>query len=156
MLAGTCYGLAHFSWWFAGPEEPVALILARAVAIGLSGGGTFLLTQAMLPDAIEFDHHRTGLRREGVFTGVFVFVEQAAGALGVAIIGFFLAALGYVATTEGRVVPQPDSAILGIYICMAILPLVFQAIAILAISRYDLTAEKLAGMRALRAAASTR
>jgi hypothetical protein len=36
---------------------------------------------------------------------------------------------------------------------MAILPLVFQVIAIFAISRYDLTAEKLAGMR-LRAAAA--
>jgi len=154
MLAGACYGLAYFSWWFAGPDEPLPLIFARAVAIGVAGGGTFLLTQAMLPDAIEYDHHRTGLRREGVFTGVFVFVEQAAGAIGVAIIGFVLSATGYVATTEGRLVAQPESAIRGIYFCMAILPLVFQAIAILAISRYDLTAEKLAGMRARTAAAT--
>jgi GPH family glycoside/pentoside/hexuronide:cation symporter len=154
MLAGACYGLAYFSWWFAGPDEPLPLIFARAIAIGVAGGGTFLLTQAMLPDAIEYDHHRTGLRREGVFTGVFVFVEQAAGAIGVAIIGFVLSATGYVATTEGRLVAQPESAIQGIYFCMAILPLVFQAIAILAISRYDLTAEKLAGMRARTAAAT--
>jgi glycoside/pentoside/hexuronide:cation symporter, GPH family len=153
MLAGACYGLAYFSWWFAGPDEPLPLIFARAIAIGIAGGGTFLLTQAMLPDAIEYDHLRTGLRREGVFTGVFVFVEQAAGAVGVAIIGFVLAATGYVATTEGRLVTQPQSAIQGIYFCMAILPLAFQAIAILAISRYDLTAEKLAGMRARPAAA---
>jgi GPH family glycoside/pentoside/hexuronide:cation symporter len=154
MLAGACYGLAYFSWWFAGPDEPLPLIFARAIAIGIAGGGTFLLTQAMLPDAIEYDHLRTGLRREGVFTGVFVFVEQAAGAVGVAIIGFVLAATGYVATTEGRLVEQPQSAIQGIYFCMAILPLAFQAIAILAISRYDLTAEKLAGMRAQAAAAN--
>jgi glycoside/pentoside/hexuronide:cation symporter, GPH family len=154
MLAGACYGLAYFSWWFAGPSEPTSLIFARAIAIGVAGGGTFLLTQAMLPDAIEYDHHRTGLRREGVFTGVFVFVEQAAGAVGVAIIGFVLSATGYVATTEGRVIEQPPSAILGIYFCMAILPLVFQVIAIFAISRYDLTAEKLAELR-VRAAATT-
>lgn len=147
MLAGLCYGLAHFSWWFAGPDEPVALIYVRAVAIGLAGGGTFLLTQAMLPDAIEYDYHRTGLRREGVFTGVFVFVEQAAGAFGVAIIGFVLAAMGYVEATGGQRVPQPASAIQGIYICMALLPLLFQAVSILAVSRYDLTAEKLAALR---------
>jgi GPH family glycoside/pentoside/hexuronide:cation symporter len=153
MLAGACYGLAYFSWWFAGPDEPVALIFARAVAIGIAGGGTFLLTQSMLPDAIEYDYHRTGLRREGVFTGVFVFVEQAAGAVGVAIIGLVLASMGYVPATEGRVVEQPPDAILGIYVCMAILPLVFQAIAILAISRYDLTAGKLLEMRARAAAA---
>lgn len=154
MLAGACYGLAYFSWWFAGPDEPLPLIFARAIAIGVAGGGTFLLTQAMLPDAIEYDHHRTGLRREGVFTGVFVFVEQAAGAIGVAIIGFVLSATGYVATTEGRLVAQPQSAIQGIYFCMAILPLLFQVIAILAISRYDLTAEKLAEMRLRTATAS--
>jgi GPH family glycoside/pentoside/hexuronide:cation symporter len=148
MLAGACYGLAYFSWWFAGPDEPVALNFARAIAIGIAGGGTFLLTHAMLPDAIEYDYYRTGLRREGVFTGVFVFVEQAAGAIGVAIIGIVLSATGYIATTEGRVVQQPQSAIQGIYICMSILPLLFQAIAILAISRYDLTAEKLVEMRA--------
>jgi GPH family glycoside/pentoside/hexuronide:cation symporter len=154
MLAGACYGLAYFSWWFAGPDEPLPLIFARAIAIGVAGGGTFLLTQAMLPDAIEYDHLRTGLRREGVFTGVFVFVEQAAGAIGVAIIGFVLSATGYVATTEGRLVAQPQSAIQGIYSCMAILPLVFQVIAIFAISRYDLTAEKLAEMRLRTAAAN--
>ncbi len=153
MLAGACYGLAYFSWWFAGPDEPLAAIFARAIAIGIAGGGTFLLTQAMLPDAIEYDYYRTGLRREGVFTGVFVFVEQAAGAVGVAIIGFVLASLGYVEATEGRVVQQPDSAIRGIYLCMSILPLVFQVIAILAISRYDLTAGKLLEMRARAGAA---
>ncbi len=148
MLAGACYGLAYFSWWFAGPDEPLAAIFARAIAIGIAGGGTFLLTQAMLPDAIEYDYYRTGLRREGVFTGVFVFVEQAAGAVGVAIIGFVLATMGYVAATEGRVVAQPESAILGIYLCMAILPLVCQLLAILAISRSDLTAAKLLELRA--------
>ena len=148
MIAGACYGLAHLSWWLAGPDEPVALIFARAVAIGLAGGGTFLLTQSMLPDAIEYDHLRTGLRREGVFTGVFVFVEQAASALGVALIGFVLVAMGYVETTEGRLVTQPASAITGIYLCMSVLPFAFQVFALLAISRYDLTAERLATLRA--------
>jgi Na+/melibiose symporter-like transporter len=56
--------------------------------------------------------------------------------------------MGYVAATEGRVVAQPQSAILGIYVCMAILPFTLQAVAIFAISRYDLTAEKLAALRA--------
>ena len=152
MLAGACYGLAYFSWWFAGPDEPVALIFARAFAIGVSGGGTFLLTQAMLPDAIEYDYCRTGLRREGVFTGVFVFVEQAAGAIGVAILGLVLSGMGYVPATEGRVVQQPESAILALYVCMAVLPLLFQLVAIAAISRYDLTATKLAELREQAAA----
>jgi len=51
-------------------------------------------------------------------------------------------------------VQQPESAILGIYVCMAILPLAFQLISILAVSRYDLTAEKLAELRVKAAAAN--
>ena len=60
MIAAALYGIAHFSWWFAGPGEPTSLVLLRSAFIGLAGGGTFLLTQAMLPDALEFDYLRTG------------------------------------------------------------------------------------------------
>jgi glycoside/pentoside/hexuronide:cation symporter, GPH family len=148
VLAASLYGLAHFSWWFVQPGEPVALILARAVLIGLAGGGTFLFMQAMLPDAIEFDRHRTGLRREGVFTGVFVFVEQAAGAVGALAIGALLGALGYVSATEGRVVAQPESALIGIRLCMSVLPALLIVASLLAISRYRLNSAELLGARA--------
>ena len=148
MVAGLAYGLGHLSWWFATPTEPVALIFARAAFIGIAGGGTFLYMQAMLPDALEFDRLSTGQNRAGVFTGVFVFVEQAAGALGAALVGLLLGAMGYLAATEGRIAAQPAGAVLGIYLCVSIIPFVVQLGSLLAMSRYDLTADALQRLRA--------
>lgn len=147
MVAGLLYGLGHLSWWFATASEPVALILARAVAIGVAGGGTFLFMQAMLPDALEYDRLRTGQNRAGVFTGIFVFVEQASGALATAAIGILLGLMGYVAATEGRMTEQPESALLGVYLCMSVIPFVLILISLAAMSRYDLTEQSLAAIR---------
>lgn len=147
MMAGLTYGLGHMSWWFATPTEPVALIFARAALIGFAGGGTFLFMQAMLPDALEFDQLSTGQNRAGVFTGVFVFIEQAAGALGAAVIGLLLGAMGYVEATEGRMAAQPASAILGIYLCMSVIPFIVQLASLIAMSRYRLTADTLEQLR---------
>jgi GPH family glycoside/pentoside/hexuronide:cation symporter len=153
MIAGLAYGLGHLSWWFASANEPVALIFARAVTIGLAGGGTFLFMQAMLPDALEYDRLRTGQNRAGIFTGIFVFVEQASSAVGAAVIGLLLGALGYVAATEGRLTAQPESALLGIYLCMSVIPFVLLLFSLLAISRYNLTEKALVEMRAQVASA---
>lgn len=147
VIAAALYGLAHFSWWFAEAGEPNSLVILRAVVIGVAGGGTFLLTQAMLPDALEYDYLRTGLRREGAFTGLYVLVEKLSGALGVAFVGILLGTMGYVEATDGQRVEQPDSALLGLYICIALLPLVLQAISIAAISRYDLSEQRLQRLR---------
>ena len=149
MIAAALYGIAHFSWWFAGSGEPASLIILRSVLIGVAGGGTFLLTQAMLPDALEFDYLKTGLRREGAFTGLYVLVEKLSGALGVAFLGVFLGAMGYVEATEGQRVAQTESALLGLYLCIAVLPLVLQAISIAAISRYNLSEHELERLRSV-------
>lgn len=147
MIAGALYGAAHFSWWFAGPGEPVAGFFVRAVAIGLAGGGTFLFMQAMLPDAIEYDRLSTGLERAGIFTGVYVFVEQAASAIGIAVIGVLLGTMGYVEALEGQRVAQPDSALLGIQLCTSVVPAALMVASLLAMSRYDLSADRLATLR---------
>jgi GPH family glycoside/pentoside/hexuronide:cation symporter len=148
MIAGSAYGLGHLSWWFATAAEPVALIFARAALIGVAGGGTFLFMQAMLPDALEFDRLSTGQDRAGVFTGVFVFIEKTAGAVGSAVIGLLLGTMGYVGATEGRIAAQPASAVLGIYLCMSVIPFILQLLSLLAMSRYDLTANELERLRA--------
>ena len=148
IVAAALYGVAHFSWWFAGPGEPTSLIFLRSLFIGVAGGGTFLLTQAMLPDALEYDYLRTGLRREGAFTGLYVLVEKLSGALGVAFVGIFLGTMGYIEATEGQRVEQTESALLGLYICIGVLPLLVQAVSIAAISRYRLGEHELESLRA--------
>lgn len=147
IVSGALYGAAHLSWWFATPGEPVVALFARATIIGLAGGGTFLFMQAMLPDAIDYDRLSTGLERAGIFTGVYVFVEQAASAIGIAVIGALLGSMGYVEAVEGQRAAQPASALLGIQLCTSIIPAALMLVSLLAISRYDLTAARLAQLR---------
>ena len=114
-----CAGLAvtTLPWLVCGPHTPMAAILAIGVLGGFASGGVLLIGQALLPDAIEQDFRRTGLRREGVFSGVYTVVERASFALAASLTGVILGAMGYVASKHGPVA-QPPSAILAIYLCL--------------------------------------
>ena len=89
--------------------DPLWTILLRAALTGLCGGGALLMGQSLLPDTMEYDYLRTGLRREGIFAGFYTTVEKVAGAYGIAIVGAILASSGYI---QSRFVDtfQPDSA----------------------------------------------
>ena len=114
--------------------ETVAAAFGAAPAAGFAlpgdgplGGGTLVMGQSLVPDTIEYDFRRTGLRREGIFAGVFTTVEKFAYAFAPAITGIFLGAMGYVSSTGDVDAAQPDSAILAIYIAVAIVPSVMSA-----------------------------
>lgn len=129
------------SWLLSGPEEPLAIYVARGFLLGLASGGTLLGTQAILPDVIEHDYRRTGLRREGVFAGTISFIEKTAGALSGIVIGAILALMNFdKALPPGQ---QPESAILGIMICTAIVPAVMSLLKLWMLRYFDLSEEKL-------------
>ncbi len=125
------------TWLLAGPHEPHWAIFARAVLGGIFGGGSFLITQSLLPDTIEWDYRKTGLRREGVFAGVYTTIEKVAYALGPATAGIILGSFGYIASTGGHVT-QPASAITGVYICL-IFPIVCSMLTLALFTQYRLT-----------------
>jgi GPH family glycoside/pentoside/hexuronide:cation symporter len=147
ICAGALYGLGCASWWWARPGEPFALVLARIILIGVAGGGVFLTTQAMLPDAIESDVYRTGHHRAGMFTGVFVLIEKLGGAVGVGFIGVFLGARGYLQSADSGSLVQPARALLAIHLCVSFLPAILLGVALLAIRGYRLDAAALGAMR---------
>lgn len=143
-IAAGIIGVAGLlSWFGASPAEPIALIILRGLIIGVGSGGMFMLSQAMLPDTLEYDARRTGLQRSGIFTGVYVMVEQIGVAVAVASIGVLLGALGYVHSTGAAPVEQPQAALFGIYLCVSAVPAIAFVLAMIAIWGYDLTEEKL-------------
>jgi GPH family glycoside/pentoside/hexuronide:cation symporter len=135
---------AYLSWLWAGPNEPAMLIYVRAAFVGLSGGGAILMGQSLLPDTMEYDFRRTGLRREGVFAGFYTTVEKLSGAIGVAVVGAILGRAGYVAT-HGAAVVQPASAIHAIYLIMGFVPATISALGVIALLFYDLGEARLKG-----------
>ncbi|MBB5686406.1 MFS transporter [Sphingobium boeckii] len=148
LMAAALYGAGCLSYWIADTAEPMAITLARCIMLGFAGGGTFLLSQAMLPDVMEYDYHINGVRREGTFAGLFIMVEQLAGALGIAFFGWSLGAFGYAGGFEGVRVDQPQSAIDALRVCVTIVPAVFIALSMLSIGRYKLSNRMLDELRA--------
>lgn len=142
-IAALLVGIPAFmSWLLAAPGDPAIYMYLRAVIIGVSGGGAILMGQSMLPDTMEFDYRCTGLRREGIFSGIYTTVEKLAGAVGVAFVGAVLSASGYIAGRGGEVA-QPESAINAIYLIMGILPATISALGIVGLLFYNLPEERL-------------
>ncbi|MCU0758981.1 MAG: MFS transporter [Steroidobacteraceae bacterium] len=131
------------SWFLAAQGDPLATILLRGAFSGVGAGGVLLMGQSLLPDTMEYDYRRTGLRREGVFSGLYTTMEKAASAMGVSVVGAFLSAMGYVQSRGGVVVEQPPSAILAITICIAVIPASMNLLSAFALLFYDLDEEKL-------------
>jgi len=134
--------VANLSWLLATPADPMYLTYLRGVILGFLGGATLLMGQAMLPDTMEYDRRLTGLRREGVYAGVYTTIEKFAFAFGPALTGLILAAMGYVSSDSG-IAEQPDSAIMAVYICAAGLPALTGVLGALSLLGYDLTEAKL-------------
>lgn len=87
MLAAAINGLGALSWSLATPEEPLWVLLLRGFLLGIAFSGNVLFAMSMLTDAMEIDFHRTGLRREGMYSALYSFVEKLATSVGPMILG---------------------------------------------------------------------
>jgi GPH family glycoside/pentoside/hexuronide:cation symporter len=130
--------LYALSWSFSGADEPLSAILVRAVIVGIAFGGNVIMAMSMLTDIINEDAGRTGVRREGAFTSLYSFVEKLTGAIGPAIVGFALTFAGFDKDLPFDV-PQGGNVDTALLLAMSWLPALFNVIAIILLSGYDLT-----------------
>ncbi len=148
MVATVGFMVVVLSWLFATPGESEWVFTLRAFLLGTFAAGKLLLGMTLLPDIMEYDSLRTGMRREGVFAGAYSLVEKTAFALSPLVLTLILGALGYRESVDNAFVEQSDSALMGIYLNIAIVPAVCNLLATFVLLRYDLTEEKLKSLRA--------
>jgi len=96
ILSTMCTVAVAASWAFEGPGTvPDWELVARGVVNGIAFAGNVAFAMSMLTDAMELDAHRTGMRREGMFTALYSFVEKFAAAIGPFVVGLALSAAGF-------------------------------------------------------------
>lgn len=144
--------LTGLTWLLAAEGDPFWTVLLRAVVTGIGSGGVLLMGQALLPDTQEYDYLQSGLRREGLFAALYTTVEKASGAVGVAIVGWFLGFMGYVAG-GGGVAEQSESAVLGIRLSVGLFSPMCCLLAFVALLFYNLPEGRLNQLREARAKA---
>ncbi|MCR2808163.1 MULTISPECIES: MFS transporter [unclassified Microbacterium] len=117
---------------------PGAWIYASVAVAGIAYAGMQSLPMAMLPDVISHDELAHGPGRAGAFSGVWTAGETIGFALGATTLTVILAVTGYVSSTAGQSVTQPDAATAGIVISFSIVPAVLIALSLLTLARYRL------------------
>lgn len=117
--------------------SPPQLFYALCALAGVGFAGTQLLPFSMLTDVIERDAQRSGLRREGSFTGLFIAGEKAGLALGPLITATVLSVSGFVSSADG-VALQPPSALVGAGMAFSLVPAAFVVAGAWVLRRYQL------------------
>ncbi len=143
IVGGTVYLLAVASWAFASPAEPMAFYILRMALISIGACANIIMAMSMLTDIISFDAARTGVRREGIYTAFYSFVEKLTFAAGPLVVGVALSAAGFDKDLPAEVMRTPEirqALLLGVCYLPGLLGLA--AIALLA--GYKLRREDLA------------
>jgi GPH family glycoside/pentoside/hexuronide:cation symporter len=140
-LSAVLTGAVGLSWMLAQPGEPDWALMLRGFVNGIAFAGNVMFAMSMMTDAMELDYHRTGLRREGLYSAIYSFVEKLAGALGPVILGFALQYAAYDARRPpSAVTPEVREAVL---LSVAYIPAAMALVAVIILSFYRLSEERL-------------
>jgi glycoside/pentoside/hexuronide:cation symporter, GPH family len=104
--------------------------------MGFAGFGSatqYVLPHAILPDVIEYDYAENGVRREGVFYGLWTFSSKIGQAAAIAISGWILTLFNYVPNSSQTVEAQ-----FGIKLLLGPIPVVMFILGVLILSSYPI------------------
>ncbi len=153
MASSAGYALVTLSWLLATADDPLSYIFIRAVFLGIFASGILVMGPALLPDAVEYDYLKTGLRREGTLSSFYATVEKLAFAVGPGLTLLFLSLFGYQSGTQGMQIEQPQSAITAIYIGAGMMPAALYGLSLVFLFKHDLSEDTLKALRARAKAA---
>lgn len=117
------FGIAMLGYLLPSTVPAAALV---GVAVGVGVGGLLQLLEVVLAQIIDEDATRTGHRREGAYFGVNGFVVRGSVVLQAVVAAAVLTASGFDASLGDA---QPEAVDDGIRVMVAVVPLVFAALA---------------------------
>lgn len=73
----------------------IGMIYALVILMAVGNAAIYQVPWAMIPDCVDVTELSTGKRMDGVIFGIVAFLQKASGALGAALLGVLLTAIGY-------------------------------------------------------------
>ena len=125
-----------FSLFFTKSTQ-LNLFYIKIFLLGIGFSSFQLFPFSMLPDTIEFDELQSGMRREGIFSGIWSSAQKTAYSVGPSIVGFTLSISGFVNTSV-----QPESVEFGVRIVFCVFTAVMILFSLLPFYKYNLTENK--------------
>ncbi|MDE6474671.1 MAG: glycoside-pentoside-hexuronide (GPH):cation symporter [Clostridia bacterium] len=130
------------------PAKNIATTILLCVFAGFGMSAIQILPYASVPDVVEVDEYVNGSRREGAYYGITQFMYKVANGVSIALVSAVLGAFGYIESTDGTAIQQPDSALLAVRIVLGALPGVIFLISIIFSHRANLSRERFASIKA--------
>jgi len=124
------------STFFTQPSQ-LAFFYIQIFVLGIGFSSFQLFPFSMLPDTVEYDQMKSGLRREGIFAGVWASGQKTAYSVGPSIVGFALALSGFTGSQT-----QPQSVELGVRVVFCLFPALALLLSLIPFAKYDLTEER--------------
>jgi len=118
---------------FARQAGPTFFYVVMAFA-GIGLATNYVMPYSTLPDTVELDYARHGVRREGAFYGVFNLMNKLGVAIAILLSGALLGAFGYVPNAA-----QSDLSKLGIQLLLGPIAAVFFIAGIVVFSFYPIS-----------------
>jgi GPH family glycoside/pentoside/hexuronide:cation symporter len=138
VLLMSLAGLLSISLYFV-PADAVGAIFALNLAIGFVLGPKSPLAFSMYADTADYNEWRTGRRATAMTFAAATFSQKLGGAIASALIGWLLAAIGYVANEQ-----QSTGSQTGIVLLVSVIPGVIALLAAFVMRYYSLDNQQLA------------
>jgi len=138
VLLMSLAGMLSISLYFV-PADAVGVIFALNLAIGFVLGPKSPLAFSMYADTADYNEWRTGRRATAMTFAAATFSQKLGGAIASALIGWLLAAIGYVANEQ-----QSSGSQTGIVLLISVIPGVIALLAAFVMRYYSLDNRQLA------------
>jgi sugar (glycoside-pentoside-hexuronide) transporter len=129
------------------PAGNIPVTVLDTVLIGIGISASQVLIFSILPDVVEVDESKNGVRREGVIYGATMFLYKISSAIIVALVTASMGWFGYVESTGSTVVQQSANAVFGIRFLMGCMPILCLIISIFFIKRLPFGKENFDSMK---------
>lgn len=137
------------------------LMLASMILYPFGMSGLGFVSTNIFPDLTDVDEAITGRRREGVISTFSTLIKKSFAGVMAALVGFTLQGFGLVTgdavaqyeKTTGAMFVQSQSAVFGVRVCVAIIPIVAALLALYLLKKFQMTE---ADHTMLRAAIATK
>ncbi|MEO0574819.1 MAG: MFS transporter [Pseudomonadota bacterium] len=139
-LCALMYVVVMGSWILAGDSEALWAICLRGAFLAIAFSGNVVMAMSMLTDIVNYDAKLTDVRREGVFTAFYSFVEKFTFAFGPLVVGVALSLAGFDKTLPEEALQTPairQALLLGV----SYIPMVAGCVAIGLLAGYKLKEE---------------
>ncbi len=128
---------AAMLFFLFGHAYGVVLTYLIMALVGIGFATQYVMPYAIVPDVVEYDFTVNGIRREGVFYGLWTFTSKVGQALAILLSGWMLTLFRYVPDAA-----QEPLALLGIRLLCGPIPVVFFLGGIIVLSFYPITPKR--------------